>query len=195
MADRPDFEPEPDLLAGIPSPEDDESLPGFLGRMMDAMEEQAEAPSQEEEPVETEEEQFSPEIAQDVTGLVHLGHLTGRFEVLGHVIVLRTLKLGEELAVGQVVDQFAQTVVQGQAFAAALVAASLVSVDGRPVLAALGPDQEATIRDKFEYITTRWYTDTVLEIYSCYKELQARQVKAYEAVSGKSRAGRDTSIA
>ena len=192
MPDRPDFEPEPDLLAGrIPQPKEEETLPSFLNRMTDAIDAQNQTPQAEEE--ETEEAEFSPEIAQEVTGLLHLGRLTGRFEVLGHTFVLQTLKVGEELAVGQMVNDYAQTVVQGQAFAAALVAASLVSVDGRPILQQLGPDQEASIRDKFEYITTRWYSDTVLEIYAAYKELQARQVRAYEAVQGKSKASRDTS--
>jgi hypothetical protein len=188
----PDFEPEQVLPFGPSSDDEEESLGGFLNRMERELSAQEDRPV-EDETVETEEENFPPEVAQDVIGLMHLGHLTGRFEVMGHVFVLRTLKLGEELAVGQVVDEFAGTVVQGQAFAAALVAASLMTVDGRPVLAPLGPDQEATIRDKFEYITQRWYTDTVLEIYEAYKTLQVRQRRAYEAIQGKSKAGRTTS--
>ena len=193
MPDRPDFEPEPDLFANIPEADEEESLGGFLKRMESNVARQNQAEPEVTE--ETEEERFSPEMQQEVTGLLHIGHLTGRFNVMGHVFVLRTLKLGEELAVGQVVDEFAGTVVQGQAFAAALVAASLVSVDGRPLMAPLGPDQETTIRDKFEYITTKWYTDTVLEVYAAYKTLQERQAKAYDAVAGKSRASRGTSIA
>lgn len=186
-----DFEPEPSLLPFGPPDDQEESLGSFLGRV-EQLAAQEDRPAQDEN-VETEEESFAPEVAQDVIGLIHLGHLTGRFEVMGHVFVLRTLKLGEELAVGQVVDEYAGTIVQGQAFAAALVAASLMTVDGRPVLAPLGPDQEATIRDKFEYITQKWYTDTVLEIYAQYKTLQQRQSKAYEAIQSKSKASRTSS--
>ena len=144
-------------------------------------------------PAETPEDTFNDAMSEDVSGLIHIGYLTGRFEVLGHSFVLRTLKMGEELAVGQIVDEYAGTVVQAQAFATALVAASIVTVDGRHLMQALGPDEGNAIRDRFEYITKNWHWGTVDAIYTAYQTLVERQIKAYQKVQDLSKASRQPS--
>lgn len=175
-----DFEPEPVL----PFIEEGE-LPSFLQTGM----------QNKEEPVieQTDETTFNDEISEDVSGLLHLGYLTGSFEVLGHTFVLRTLTLAEELAVGQIVNDYAATVVQGQAFAAALVAASIVTVDGRELMSALGPSEERTIRERFEYVTKNWYWGTVEQAHQRYGELLKRQNTAYLRVLDLSQASREPS--
>lgn len=138
------------------------------------------------------EEDFAPEVADDVQGLLHLGKLSKSFEVFGHRIVLKTLTMEEELAVGQIIDEYGGSFFQGKAATAAYVAAGLVTVDGEEVTRALQNDPVARVRAKFNYIT-RWDPVVVDAIYAALQELFARKIKAYEEVQGKSSASPATS--
>ena len=82
-----------------------------------------------------------------------MGRLQKKFDVLGHDFVLKTLTVGEELAIGQVVNEYAGTIGQGKAFQTAVIAAAIVTVDGRELVAPLGPNTQAGLQDRFDYIT------------------------------------------
>jgi hypothetical protein len=145
----------------------------------------------EPEPTSDENIEFPDEVEQDVTGLMFLGSLSESFELLGHRFTIKTLRAGEELMCAQIVKEYEDTLAQGKAFAIAQVAASIVTVDGRELVKSLGPeDTLMTLRQKFDFIRTRWYWPVIEMIYGHYSGLVVRQAIAYEAYEGKSSASR-----
>lgn len=176
--------------------EPDPIIPAFLNKVMDEADaghfDEGEAPV-EEEAVEDDEEGFDGDVGTDVLGLMNLGKLTKRFDIMGHSFVLKTLTIGEELAIGQVVNEFAGTIGQGKAFQTAVIASAIVTVDGREIVGALGADTQASLQDKFDYITRNWYIQTIDKVWLVYQELLVRQQAAYNAILSKSTASRTTS--
>ncbi len=127
------------------------------------MEEFAENIPAEEEP-----------ISNDVSGLLQLGHLTDTVRIGNHEIRIRTLKIGEELNAALVANKYKETVEEGRALATALVAASVTSVDGEPLLGqSLGP-RDNSPEAKFDYILTNWYWETVNQVWTAYNQLIKR---------------------
>lgn len=183
MSERPDFEADPDLTAGVgffntPAPE-----PG--GEWEDPT-----APRPEDA------DSFKPEIAEAVSGLMWLGYLTDSFSLWGHEFTIKTLRSGEELCVTQLINQFKETLGLDRAFTIAYVAASLVTVDGETFVSQLGEGhihRLAQIRQAFDKISnteTGWYYPLVEAIYQRYSVLSFKQASAFAAVELKSAASR-----
>ena len=178
--------------------EADPVMPGLMQNIMneadadhfDEGQERPRAPMYEEE---EDADKFDGDVEGDVLGLLNLGSITRKFDVLGHTFVFKTLTIGEELAIGQIIDEYAGTIGQGKAFQTALIAAAIVSVDGRPLVAQLGPDTKASLQDRFDYITDNWYMKTIEAAFESYNELLLRQQAAYDAILLKSKASRTTS--
>lgn len=173
--------------------EPDPVIPGFLQNAMNEADAGHFEEGEEPPAVVDTGTGFDGDISGDVRGLLNLGKLTQRIELFGHVFVLKTLTVGEELAIALMVNEYAGTIGQGKAFQTAVIAAALVSVDGRPLVAALGPDIQASLSDSFEYIINNWYMSTVDAIWDAYQDLLIRQAQAYQDVMGKSPASRKTS--
>lgn len=173
----PDFEEDPSYLDLTP-------LPASETEPM---------PAPEPTPESDEPDEFPEEVADDVHGLLYLGALSTEIEMWGHKVVLRTLKAGEELAVGQIVAEYNDTPSQGKAFAIATVAAALETVDGKIIAKPIGPsDSLATIRQKFEYIRANWHWPFIEAVYFEYSQLIVRQATAFDALEGKLKASRLT---
>lgn len=137
--------------------------------------------------VEEDVDLFPDDVSQDVTGLTFMGYLTSSFELKGHRFVIRTLKVGEELACAQLIKEYEETMAQGKAYAIAQIAAAIVTVDGRNIGESLGPDDSlATISNKFDYIAKRWYWPVIEALYDEFSNLMLRQAVAYDALEGKS---------
>lgn len=115
-----------------------------------------------------EDEQES--LDTEVVGLIYHGYLTDTVTVGSHEIRIRTLKIGEELEASLAASQWSETTEAGRALATALVAASIVSIDGQPLLEGLGP-HEQTIAAKFDYLRRNWYWVTVRAVYKKYDDL------------------------
>jgi hypothetical protein len=169
---RDDFEDDPDLIVPFSDfpgpPEDPEEEP-------------------EEDPPSLEEE-FPGDAYQDVLGLMWLGHLERQFTYGGHHFVIRTLKLGEELAVSQVIDEWKDTLGLGKAGTAATVAAALERVDHQPLHERLNRDVTANIRDKFLAIINEdngWYWPMVEIVFNEYSSLQLRQAELFNDLQSK----------
>lgn len=174
----------------LPDFEGDTDLGGFAI-------DQSPLPDPDPVPDEGQIDEFDPRVAEDVEGLLFLGALSSEFELFGHQFVMRTLRVGEELAVAQVVKQYEGTLAQGKAYAIANVAASIVTVDGRPLVESLGPDQEetlTTINRKFAYVRSKWYFPVVELLYQEFSQLRLRQAAALEEFAGKLQAGRPTPL-
>lgn len=110
---------------------------------------------------------------QELHGLLVLGYLTGTFEWVGHKIMIRTLTTDEELIVAALVKEWGDTVGAAKAYATALVAMSVMSVDGQSLPMPLG-DTGGTMQgaiERFRY-ARRWYPTTIDIIYNRYLELE-----------------------
>lgn len=141
------------------------------------------------------EENFDPQVDNDVVGLLFLGFLSRTAHVLGHTFVLKSLNGAEDLAVAQLVDEQPGLASQGKALMYAQVAASLLTVDGRSVLTQR-IEQEASsaelierLRLKIDYIL-KYHPAVVERLFEEYQELQLRVNAALRDYEGKLTAGR-----
>lgn len=126
---------------------------------------------------------FPPDIREDVDGLVWLGYLEDDFEFCGHQFTIRTLRGDEELLAAQLTKEYVETLGQSRAWAWAIVALSLVAVDGDEAFCPpAGPDKRNYARARFNYVTSKWYWLTARTLFDRYTALQERQAKALEAV-------------
>ena len=89
-----------------------------------------------------------------------------------HKFVVRTLTINEKLEVSLLAKPFIETIGYGRAYKASVVAAGLISVDGRDMV----PLSKGinVIRQKYEYIVNNWY-DAVVDIL--YDEISALETK------------------
>lgn len=152
------------------------SEPSFWeGAFTDAPEE----PEGDVEWVQEEEIEEDP-TSFDATSLLNLGKLSARMDVRGHEVSLRTLTMDEELEIGLLVSKYENTRVEGQALATACVAAAVESIDGKPFVSGLGPD-ESPLTQKFHFVRKRLYWPVIKAIYEeGYIPLMERQVQALE---------------
>lgn len=158
--------------------------------------ESAFTPSEEPTFVNATTDEFDSRIFEDVNGLIYLGHLTSSFNQYGHDFVIKTLRSGERLICAQVIHDYEDTLGLELAFKLAYVAACVVSVDARPLVAALGPgsaQRREQILRAFSLISDPdkgWYDATVDAVYDEYSRLVVRQGAAFAALEGKSKASR-----
>lgn len=147
----------------------------------------------EADPQESLEDAFPDDMYEDLNGLMWVGYLSTKFAYAGHDFRIKTLTIGEELAVAQVVKDYMDTMGFDKAGAAAIVAASIEMVDNKPLIARLGPSLVNSIQERFDFITdsdSGWYWPTIEAIYHEYVGLQVRQAKVYEQLQSKSKANR-----
>jgi hypothetical protein len=132
-------------------------------------------------PVEEQElEEVQPETVDEQTyGLLQNGYLTDTFKIGSNEIRIRTLRIGEELEAGLLADKWKDSAEAGRALATALVAACVVSVDGLPLSAGLGPASE-TLEAKFDYIRKNWYWLNVRLVYDKYDGLVQQVLSLYD---------------
>lgn len=140
-----------------------------------------------------EADEFDSRHQNDIEGLLFLGKLTKRCDIFGHVFVIKTLTRGERLAALLVVKEFEESLGVSDAFQTALLAAAIVTVDGRPLTIPLSPSEDkdrlTRIRANFEIIQD--YYDAVLEaLYAEYGSLLLRQAQAFAALQGNLSASR-----
>lgn len=139
----------------------------------------------EEEQLTQSEESFDPSARLDMEMLLTNGKIVAEIELAGHVFMIRTLTIGEELAVADVCKEYYNNFTEAKAIATATVAAALESIDGRPLMHSLGPDPVSNIRQKFQYIRNKWYWVLISELYANYAGLLDRQIAAFEELRGK----------
>lgn len=132
------------------------------------------------EPEEASESTLDLPVPQDVVSLLNLGELTQEFDIRGHKIILRTLRVGEELEVSSFIQPFIGTIDEGRALATATIAAAISTLDGEPLVREMGP-QDNLLRKKFDFVRNRMYWPVIKMIYEeAYVPLLERQVKAIE---------------
>ena len=133
---------------------------------------------QEEGWIENEEPETP--VSQEILGLLNLGRLTLEFKIRDHTIVLRTLTMDEELEIGLIIKEYEGTQEWGRALATALVAASIVTLDDKPLIEGLGPDENLLPR-RINYIRRHMYWPVINIIYEDgYVPLALKQQEAID---------------
>jgi hypothetical protein len=157
-----------------------------------------EAPDQPEIPALVDEDgnelpTFDPKYAEDFVGLLYLGALTDSFTWLGHHFIIRTLRDGEILAVAQIIKPYMDTMGVDRAYAMAIAAISIVSVDGQELPIPIGESKRINEwgHQRFEYVRDNWFPYTTTQVYNRYLMLDDLVRQVVEAL-GKASAPEDS---
>lgn len=116
---------------------------------------------------------------QDWNSLAQVGRLTETFHWLGHEFVMRTLKVDEEIAIGQVIKHLEGVVTQEKAAVAAYVAASLVSVNGAPFMVDIEKETFSNLLARYKYLIDKYHWPVIEYLQGKLLELQ---IKVYELI-------------
>lgn len=140
-------------------------------------------------------EGFSDKVREDVEGLMYLGYLETDFEFCGHHFVIHTIHGDEELLAGLLTKEFMQTMAGEKAYVWATVAMCLQVIDGDsewcPRITKSARDYA---RQRFQYVTGKWFWPVAVHIYDKYMELQDEQKVAFEAMEDLSQENRIMSM-
>lgn len=105
-------------------------------------------------------------------GLAYLGHLEGDVEIPYHSFKVRTLTTGEKIKVIAMISDMENSVNYPRAYRAAVVAAGLTLVDGKPLL--VGQKSLDVIPQRYRYITDSWYDFVIDILYEKIDELEGK---------------------
>lgn len=133
-------------------------------------------------------DEFPDEAAQgDMLGLLYLGSLKRECQLGMYSFTLRTLKTGEELAVGQITKEFVENpAYYGKAVATATVGAAVELMNGRPFGIDLGPDMNNNLMARYHFVRDNWYWPTIEFLYNEYDILYERMLQAFDRLQGNS---------
>jgi len=111
---------------------------------------------------------FPDEWKDEFEGLLFLGQLKREVtRIPFHKFVVRTLTVNDKLEISLLTKPFLDTIGYGRSYKAAVVAAGLISVDGKELIP--GNKSLNVIKQKYDYVTQNWY-DTVIDIL--YEEIE-----------------------
>jgi hypothetical protein len=131
----------------------------------------------------TELPSFDERYSEAFQGLAYLGSLTESFSWLGHEFVIRTLGVDEQLAVAQVTAKYKDGGEQ-LAYVTAVVAMSIVTVDGEELPTPIGEDQLLAEwgHRRFAYVKANWFQPTINEVFQRYLQLEDKVAQVIEAM-------------
>jgi hypothetical protein len=124
---------------------------------------------------------FPEEWKAEFEGLLYLGQLEQEVTSIPfHNFIIRTLNTADKLGISLLTKEYQETVAYGRAYRAAVVAASLISVDGRPLV----PSSKSTntLRQKYEYITNGWYDSVIDTLYLEVDALEGRVLEVLKQI-------------
>jgi hypothetical protein len=126
---------------------------------------------------------FDRRYSEAFQGLTYVGSLTHRFDWLGHEFVIRTLGVDEQLAVAQVASKYKDGGEQ-LAYAAAVVAMAVVTVDGEELPSPIGEDQLLAewAHKRFGYVKANWFQPTINYVWQEYLQLEDKVSQVIEAM-------------
>jgi hypothetical protein len=117
--------------------------------------------------------EFDPRHKEAFEGLLFVGALTKDFEWFGHRFRIRTLNSDEVIEVGVITRDYVGTMSDIRAYTTAVVAACLISVDGRAMPQPISTDVADTpLRNRFDYVK-RYFPLTIDAIYEQYLDLES----------------------
>jgi len=132
-----------------------------------------------DQPVEAPVEEL-PSLEEET--LLQRGYFSATVTLGTNKVIIRTLKIGEELEVALVAKKYQDTIEATRALIAATVAASIVSVNGQSLIPFALGTSDASIEAKFIFIGENWYWNTVRVLYEEYNKLVEKQLEVAESV-------------
>ena len=123
---------------------------------------------------------FPDEYVEDLRGLMFLGALQEEVEYGGHTFLIRTLREGEHLRIGQLTKDYKGTNVEFQARRLYTMAAAIDMVDGVPIVQQYKSDYDA-IYEKAQVIR-QWYPVVIADLYARYIDLENAAVTVAESL-------------
>lgn len=127
--------------------------------------------------------EFDPRFREEFEGLLFVGSLRKRFRWMGHEFVIRTLVTEELLEVALVSKPYQGSLGEIKAYQSAVVAASILSVDGKPPPIPI-TDEMSDVEARFQYVIRHWQPVVIDMIYGQVMDLEAK-VTAVLASMGK----------
>ena len=116
---------------------------------------------------------FPEEWKDEFEGLLYVGSLQSEItKIPFHKFVVKTLNINEKLEISLITKPYLESIGYARAYKSAIVAAGLVSVDGKPLV----PSNKNinVVRQKYEYVINNWY-DSVIDIL--YDEIEILENK------------------
>jgi hypothetical protein len=129
----------------------------------------------------TEDFKDTPVTFEEET-LLTKGYFTSTVKLGNNEVVIRTLKIGEELEAALLAHKYAETIEAGRALATALVAAAVVTVNGKPLIREPLGRADETLEARFNYIAHNWYWLTVKNIHEEYNILLDQALSSFSKI-------------
>jgi len=120
-------------------------------------------------------ESFPEEWKDEFEGLLFVGALQREItKIPFHKFVVKTLTINEKLEISLITKPYLESVGYGRAYKAAVVAAGLVSVDGKELI----PSNRVIniVRQKYDYVVNNWYDTTIDILYDEIDALENRVI-------------------
>jgi hypothetical protein len=139
--------------------------------------------------------QLSQKDSRIFQELTHIGHLTHTFQWANYEFTIKTLTIDEEVAIGQLIKHLDKNVIQEKALVVGIVAASLVSINGKyPFPETFVEDSVTKLRENYRYISENWHWPVVAKINEQYIILQEKMYKSLQELENLSQEGRLMSL-
>lgn len=123
--------------------------------------------------------EFDPKYRDPFHGLLYLGRTQKTFTLWGHTFVIRTSTTEQLAEIGLILQPYEGTSARNAVYQAAIVAACVVSVDGKALPGSITVDKsnELTLV-RFPYVLKNWLPPVREAIYDeCFKlEMEVREV-------------------
>jgi hypothetical protein len=120
-------------------------------------------------------ETFPNEWKDEFEGLLFVGYLQREItRIPFHKFVVKTLTINDKLEISLLTKPYLESVGYGRAYKAAVVAAGLVSVDGKELVSS--NKNINVIKQKYDYVVNNWYDTTVELLYNEIEALENRVI-------------------
>lgn len=123
---------------------------------------------------------FPEEYLEPFRGLLFLGDMSKEVWYGGHCFVMRTLREGEILRIGQLIRDYRETLTEIEARKLYTVAAAVESVDGMPLSIAYKKGYDV-IPDKAEEVK-QWYPAVVGYLHKQYIDMEMTAIEVANAI-------------
>lgn len=124
---------------------------------------------------------FDEKWKKDFEGLLYLGKLEKEVTSIPlHKFIVRTLTVNEQLEILLITQPYADGIGYTRAYKAAVVAAGLISIDGKELVPT---DKNSNVlRQKWDYVTNGWYEPVIDVLYEEIDQLHARMIEVCQEI-------------
>ena len=135
--------------------------------------------------------EFPDELVEDLQNFAVVGHLSDSFTYGGQDFTIRTMTMGEELeALRATKDYNDIPVASGRVYATAMVAGSVQTLNGTPLVIPISEKQDI-VELKFRKVKN-WFWPVIEVVYQRFSILEARQKEILDGLENTLDEGSDT---